>query len=446
MNVAATLRTPATRDESTTMTEQWENTQQLADSRTTIKLRVEEGIQRSFQIATVKQPELELSAKDSKIGAATVQQSIPRDANVALRSIESGDERIKIEVDLGLRDKIPNRADASQNIKETLQISAPPFNAEASEKTSLSVQLEHRYLHEHGQRELRVPNVHQPLEMQTYAAGNEKARTVVDLTGKLHVKDETDVVRYIANKAPPVSLDADEFEESEALLYADLKTRFPHHDEARITFDIPRTIEPQVLRSKAATDEHQIVNEDWKIPEGREVTAVTKWIAFQGPPSTLKTKEAGDEARQVGYVFDQPVNKEERQMTLKDSRFGGKIELLTKASGYAEKMISAALSNRHQNEITRQKIPHRSKEEVKMQLFESTQENASTNSTFNKQPQMEHATLKVSFLSQMETVSGVLSSENKLGNGSEYALISLTSLSTRFIYILFEILKTPFPV
>ncbi|KAI6184590.1 Copine domain-containing protein [Aphelenchoides bicaudatus] len=393
INVAATLCTSAIREESTSICEQWDNVQQLADSRSVIKLRTEETVQRSFSISTIDQPAVQLSGLKDTEGVTSTRQSIPRELNVELRSIESGDERIKVEVDLGLLDR-RIRADASENVKEILRISAAPFGTEVVEKTSLSVQLEHRFVTESGQRDLRIPNTHQPVELQTDAASNEKVKTVVDLIGRPHVKDETETIRHIANKAAPVSLDADEFEEAEALLYADLKTRFPHQDETAITFKIPRTHEPELLRSKASTDEHLIINEDWRRPEGRQETEVTKWIAFTGPPQQLKTKEAGDETRQVGYVFDQPVNKEEKTLVLKDSRFGGKIELLTKAAGLVERVIALALARRLQSEIIRHKFQHKLKEEVKLRLLESSQENASISATFNSQPQMQHATYK----------------------------------------------------
>jgi hypothetical protein len=393
MNVAATLCAFATREEVTSISEQWDNVQQLADARTVIKLRNDDTNQRQFQIATITQPALELSrAKDSE-GVAAVQHSISRDANVNLTSIESGDERIKIEIDLGLR-SMRTRADASENFKDILRISAPSFEVEAIQKTSLSVQLEHRYVQEQTQREFRVPRTHQPAELDTDAAGNERLKTFIDLIGQPHVKEEIGIIRKIINYATPISLDVDEFEEAEALLYADLKTRFPNHDEVRIVLKIARTIEPQILRTKAPTEEYSIINEDWRIPEGREESEITKWIAFRGEPARLKFRETGDEKRHVGYTFDRPITKEERQLVLKDSRFGGKIELLTKAAGLAERVLALALTRKLQNEILRQKMPYRAREEVKMRLLESTQENASINATFNTQAQIEHAIFK----------------------------------------------------
>jgi ribosomal protein L33 len=114
--VAAAFSTFATREESTSISEQWDNIQQLADSRTVIKLRHEESAQRNFQISTIDKPEVKLSSEAAKEEGYTTTKRIARDANVALRSIESGDERVKVEVDLGLFDR-RTRADASQNIR-----------------------------------------------------------------------------------------------------------------------------------------------------------------------------------------------------------------------------------------------------------------------------------------------------------------------------------------
>ncbi|KAI6193820.1 Copine domain-containing protein [Aphelenchoides besseyi] len=269
---------------------------------------------------------------------------------------------------------------------------APSLDLEAVERTSLNVQLEHRNVFESTERLFRIPRSDLPQRFETDAATNVRVRTEVDMIGRPHIREETSTTRKIPNFEVPISTEIPEFEEDEALLYADLKTRFPKADESTVTLWIPRTYEPQNLKTRAAGDEKTTVAEDWRIPEANERTEVTKWISRDGEPLAKKMSESREENRSAGYVFEWPIQAEIREFTLVDSRDGGKSTLLTKAASEAIKTITLALTQRLQHEILRRKLIHRLKETVALRLFESTHEQTTVNATFHVPPSMAHTT------------------------------------------------------
>ncbi|KAI6221558.1 Copine domain-containing protein [Aphelenchoides besseyi] len=392
LNVTATLKTVASRDETTSISEIWTAETQTADARHLIKLRPEDDALRSFRIETAESATIQLNRPLAVNGQAAIQRSTSRDAIAELRSAEAGDARLKIEIDLGLRDARTTRAEASQQIREKLTISAPALDLEAAERTSLNVQLEHRNAFESTDRLFRIPRSDLPQQFDTDAATNVRVRTEVDMIGRPHIREETTTTRRIPNSGMPISIEVSEFEEDEALLYADLKTRFPKADESTVTLWIPRTYEPQNLKTRAAGDEKTTVAEDWRIPEANERTEVTKWIPRDGEPLAKKMVESREENRSAGYVFEWPIQAEARELTLVDSRDGGKFTLLTKAASEAIKTITLALTQRLQHEILRRKLIHRLKETVALRLFESTHEQTTVNATFHVPPSMAHTT------------------------------------------------------
>ncbi|KAI6179101.1 Copine domain-containing protein [Aphelenchoides besseyi] len=403
LNVTATLKTVASRDETTSISEIWAAETQTADARYLIKLRPEDDVLRNFRIEIAESATIQLNRPLSVDGQTAIQRSTSRDA-IALRSAEAGDARLKIEIDLGLRDARTTRAEASQQIREKLTISAPSLDLEAVERTSLNVQLEHRNAFESTERLFRIPRSDLPQRFETDAATNVRVRTEVDMIGRPHIREETSTTRKIPNFEVPISIEIPEFEEDEALLYADLKTRFPKADESTVTLWIPRTYEPQNLKTRAAGDEKTTVAEDWRIPEANERTEVTKCISRDGEPLAKKMSESREENRSAGYVFEWPIQAEIREFTLVDSRDGGKFTLLTKAASEAIKTITLALTQRLQHEILRRKLIHRLKETVALRLFESTHEQTTVNATFHVPPSMAHTTHQLDCVREGESL------------------------------------------
>ena len=404
---ALTLRTFAARDESVTLDETWNAPTLQVHARYTQPSEQHEASQKVSRTLNAVVVDTHLDVVEEARGSRApteertlVERRAARHVEVRLRSVEAGDERLSVDVDLGLRDAVApasaRAADAERFLSTVARISAPSFAVEAAgERTSLAAALVRRgdEASERADATRIVARDGSPVAPFVCDASSfARASTHVELVGVPHVRDEASpITRPLPRTAAPLAFGALEYEEDEALLYADLKTRLPHADEARVVRAIRREHEPLLLTTPASSQLTISVAEDWRVNESNERAELLRSVSRDGEPTTLRTRESTEATRQTAYTLERPIAVAADERRLKTPRDGGTIALHTQAAGDALRNIAFALTRSLQHEALRQKLVHRLTEAIAMRLFETTSELANVGATYTQPATMEHA-------------------------------------------------------
>ncbi|CAD5210381.1 unnamed protein product [Bursaphelenchus okinawaensis] len=234
-----------------------------------------------------------------------------------------------------------------------------------------------------------VPNVMPVQAFQAVHPSDQTVKLTVDMFGKTEKPVEAATVRRVSNVSELTSA-MEAAEEDSALLIADLKAKTKLIEEAEKILAASKQHAPLKLETNEATEENLTTSNVWDRPENSEATELSRIIPRSLEPMVAKMPESKEEARQVGYVYENQEVVEQNDVTLKDKNYAGNLILNSKFASEETKNSAVNLSRQQQLENIRSKQIEKVNEKLKLQILESIHENTAINSTFNTQSLIEH--------------------------------------------------------
>ena len=388
LNLYSRLTTVESSEQFTSVSEQWNAGQQSAHTTVTIPVKLMETVAKTFGIASAPEVETNLTRPQQVQEGAEKKHLIARSESGLIICQPSGDVKFSAQINLHQIDAMKQPKVAETIVPSSYTISAGELATEAadSDQTTVNTQLAKGAPMERIEKKIISARSIPSEEFDCEAAGNEKAKLAVDLQGRGLNKEEIIKTVVIPRTTQSAKLDADEFEEDEALLYAQITSNETRFGDSNIDITLPRTIEPSILKTKAASDEKMTVNEHWNIQEPKETAEKRVVIPFEGSPAFAKMFEMTEKSAQVGYVYEKEVQSTAVEKIQKDSNFSGLIVLDTKAASREDKNIAMNLSRRQENEQIKRKLVQRSLSELSFRTLESIHENMTTSYSFNRSP------------------------------------------------------------
>ncbi|KAI1728589.1 copine domain-containing protein [Ditylenchus destructor] len=372
--------------------EQWHREESAASAIRCIPITNQFGslVDRKWCIAnTPPVIELELDSGAADIAHCDHVVWVARTDGEFLRCLESAERWLNALVSLHcVAAGRPAPAQPQLVLPHIQRISAAPLQLMTEGSTvSLIADLSRSPLIERVDKNIRAANWDMPSKLDTVEAGDERRKLVVDLQAKLSGRMLcAERIWKTPNWLSAGVLETDEWQEDETLLYVHLTTRDIKHFDSGLVKAIARIYEPSLhLNTRAAGDVHALVNEQWEVPESSALVLKLINIAREGEKMIKRTKEAGDETVQLGYVYGREPAAENEYITIKDTRRCGEYTLNTKAAGDEHRQLTCQLTRRLQSEVVRQKVPYKFRAELPpMHMLESTQENANIHYAFDR--------------------------------------------------------------
>jgi hypothetical protein len=392
LNLYSRLTTVESSEQYTSYDEAWTAGEQSAHTTVTLPILIKEFVTKTFGIANAQEVETRLSKSSDTKDSAEKRHLIARSDSGSLICQPSGDVKFSAQINLHQIDAMKTPKVAETIVPSSITISAGELITEAadSDQTTINTQLAKGAEMERVDKKI-ISSRTIPIEIyECEEAGDEKAKLAVDLQGRGISKEEFAKTLFIPRTTEGPKLETDEFEEDDALLYAQLTSNETRFMDSNLDVVIPRTIEPSSLKTKAATNEKMTINEQWDIQEPKEITEKRFKVPFEGSPAFAKMFEMTEKTTQVGYVYEKEQQSKTIEKTEKDSNFGGLFALETKAARREDKNIAMDLSRRQDVEQIKKKLVQRSLSELSFRTLESIHENMTTSYSFNRSPSVEN--------------------------------------------------------